>query len=203
MAGVFQYETGAVFTTLGSGQRDPFGAYGRTRTGTRIPVKVFDPRENGCSGTRMRGPTAMIRMVITAEAAAATEAAPGHRRAACRSSRLNPAPTASPGSDEGPRLAHGTTTPFAGFGEGTNLDELDAVVRRCRSSFASASDAPPPGWSSFQGQRRVALSGPMKCPWSSGSGDGPAIKFELEVGDQVSRSLNGSSNRVAVVVVGS
>ena len=42
--GFFQYETGAVFTTFGSGQRDPFGAYGRTRTGTRIPVKVFDPR---------------------------------------------------------------------------------------------------------------------------------------------------------------
>ena len=42
--GFFQYETGQVFATLGSGQRDPFGAYGRTRTGTRIPVKVFDPR---------------------------------------------------------------------------------------------------------------------------------------------------------------
>ena len=26
--GFFQYETGAVFTTLGAGQRDPFGAYG-------------------------------------------------------------------------------------------------------------------------------------------------------------------------------
>jgi hypothetical protein len=42
--GFFQYETGAVFTSLGSGQRDPFGAYGRTRTGGRMPVKVFDPR---------------------------------------------------------------------------------------------------------------------------------------------------------------
>jgi uncharacterized membrane protein required for colicin V production len=42
--GFFQYETGAVFTSLGSGQRDPFGAYGRGAGGTRIPVKVFDPR---------------------------------------------------------------------------------------------------------------------------------------------------------------
>ncbi len=42
--GFFQYETGAVFTSLGAGQRDPFGAYGRSRTGGRIPVKVFDPR---------------------------------------------------------------------------------------------------------------------------------------------------------------
>jgi uncharacterized membrane protein required for colicin V production len=42
--GFFQYETGAVFTTLGgSAQRDPFGAYGRWG-GVRIPVKVFDPR---------------------------------------------------------------------------------------------------------------------------------------------------------------
>ena len=44
--GFFQYETGAVFTTLGSGQRDPFGQYG-VRDGVRIPVKVFDPPRNG------------------------------------------------------------------------------------------------------------------------------------------------------------
>jgi hypothetical protein len=42
--GFFQYETGAVFTTLGSGQLDPFRAYGNTRAGARIPVRVFDPR---------------------------------------------------------------------------------------------------------------------------------------------------------------
>jgi uncharacterized membrane protein required for colicin V production len=42
--GFFQYETGAVFTTLGgSSQRDPFGAYGRAG-GARVPVKVFDAR---------------------------------------------------------------------------------------------------------------------------------------------------------------
>jgi uncharacterized membrane protein required for colicin V production len=43
--GFFQYETGAVFTTLGSGQRDPFLTYGRNpRTGERSLVNVFDPR---------------------------------------------------------------------------------------------------------------------------------------------------------------
>ncbi len=42
--GFFQYETGAVFTTLGSGQRDPFGTYGLSRTGQRNAVRVFDPR---------------------------------------------------------------------------------------------------------------------------------------------------------------
>jgi len=41
--GFFQYETGQVFATLGSGQRDPFGAYGHWN-GARIPVKVFDSR---------------------------------------------------------------------------------------------------------------------------------------------------------------
>jgi hypothetical protein len=42
--GFFQYETGAVFTTLGAGQLDPHKAYGVSRTGARLPVKVFDPR---------------------------------------------------------------------------------------------------------------------------------------------------------------
>jgi len=42
--GFFQYETGAVFTTLGAGQVDPFGTYGRSRSGERTPLKVFDPR---------------------------------------------------------------------------------------------------------------------------------------------------------------
>ncbi len=41
--GFFQYETGAVFTTLGAGQLDPHKAYGVSRTGARTPVKVFDP----------------------------------------------------------------------------------------------------------------------------------------------------------------
>ena len=40
--GFFQYETGAVFTSLGAGQPDPFGTYGRA-DGERMPVNVFDP----------------------------------------------------------------------------------------------------------------------------------------------------------------
>jgi hypothetical protein len=36
--GFFQYETGAVFTTLGAGQLDPHRQYGQGR-----PVKMFDP----------------------------------------------------------------------------------------------------------------------------------------------------------------
>ncbi len=41
--GFFQYETGAVFTTLGEGPLDPFKVYG-VRNGVRTPVNVFDPR---------------------------------------------------------------------------------------------------------------------------------------------------------------
>jgi hypothetical protein len=41
--GFFQYETGAVFTRLGTGQMDPFSTYG-VRNGVRTPVHVFDPR---------------------------------------------------------------------------------------------------------------------------------------------------------------
>jgi uncharacterized membrane protein required for colicin V production len=76
--GFFQYETGAVFTTLGSGQRDPFGAYGRTRTGTRIPVKVFDPRAKWLLEHQDARPYGDdTDKVITAEAApGAAEAAP-------------------------------------------------------------------------------------------------------------------------------
>jgi uncharacterized membrane protein required for colicin V production len=76
--GFFQYETGAVFTTFGSGQRDPFGAYGRTRTGTRIPVKVFDPRAKWLLEHQDARPYGDdTDKVITAEAApGAAEAAP-------------------------------------------------------------------------------------------------------------------------------
>ena len=42
--GFFQYETGAVFTRLGVGERDPFGQYGRSPSGVRTSVNVFDPR---------------------------------------------------------------------------------------------------------------------------------------------------------------
>jgi uncharacterized membrane protein required for colicin V production len=42
--GFFQYETGAVFTTLNAGQRDPFKTYGRSPSGQPMLVKVFDPR---------------------------------------------------------------------------------------------------------------------------------------------------------------
>jgi hypothetical protein len=42
--GFFQYATGAVFAQYGSGQRDPFGEYGKGRTGERYPVQFFDPR---------------------------------------------------------------------------------------------------------------------------------------------------------------
>jgi uncharacterized membrane protein required for colicin V production len=76
--GFFQYETGAVFTALGSGQRDPFGAYGRTRTGTRIPVKVFDPRAKWLLEHQDARPYGDDQdKVITAEPApGAAEAAP-------------------------------------------------------------------------------------------------------------------------------
>ena len=40
--GFFQFETGAVFTTLGAGGTlDP--VYGRPTSGQRMPVRVFDP----------------------------------------------------------------------------------------------------------------------------------------------------------------
>jgi hypothetical protein len=42
--GFFQYATGAVFARYGSGQRDPFGEYGKGRTGERYTVQFFDPR---------------------------------------------------------------------------------------------------------------------------------------------------------------
>jgi hypothetical protein len=77
--GFFQYETGAVFTAFGgSGQRDPFGAYGRTRTGTRIPVRVFDPRAKWLLEHQDARPYGDDQdKVITAEAApGAAEAAP-------------------------------------------------------------------------------------------------------------------------------
>ena len=79
--GFFQYETGAVFTTLGSGQPDPFGAYGRSRTGARMPVKVFDPRAKWLiehQDSRPYGDEVVIgaEPAAEAEAGAANAAAP-------------------------------------------------------------------------------------------------------------------------------
>jgi uncharacterized membrane protein required for colicin V production len=42
--GFFQHTTGAIFARYGSGEFDPFGEYGRSRTGERFQVRVFDPR---------------------------------------------------------------------------------------------------------------------------------------------------------------
>jgi hypothetical protein len=42
--GFFQHTTGAIFASFGSGQPDPFGEYGRSSTGERSPLRVFDPR---------------------------------------------------------------------------------------------------------------------------------------------------------------
>lgn len=41
--GFFQYTTGDIFASYGSGTRDPYREYGRSGT-ERVPVRVFDPR---------------------------------------------------------------------------------------------------------------------------------------------------------------
>jgi uncharacterized membrane protein required for colicin V production len=77
--GFFQYETGQVFATLGSGQRDPFGAYGRAGGG-RIPVRVFDPRGKWLIEHQDARPygedTDKVLTVDAGEAGAAAPAAP-------------------------------------------------------------------------------------------------------------------------------
>jgi hypothetical protein len=74
--GFFQYETGAVFTTLGAGQRDPFLTYGRSRTGERIPVKVFDPRARWLIEHQDARPYG-TEMVLTPESADTAEGEAG------------------------------------------------------------------------------------------------------------------------------
>jgi hypothetical protein len=75
--GFFQYETGAVFTTLGAGQLDPFKIYGRSPNGERLPVKVFDPRSKWLIEHQDSRPYG-DDMVIGADAAeGAAGAAPG------------------------------------------------------------------------------------------------------------------------------
>ena len=68
---------------LGSGQRDPFGTYGRSRTGVRMPVKVFDPRAKWLIEHQDARPYG-DEMVISAEPRPrpGAEAAAGGRRGA-------------------------------------------------------------------------------------------------------------------------
>jgi hypothetical protein len=79
--GFFQYETGQVFSTLGAGERDPFRIYGRSRTGDRMAVKVFDPRARWLIDHQDARPygdeTVLGGEAMAAEGAGGTEAGGG------------------------------------------------------------------------------------------------------------------------------
>jgi uncharacterized membrane protein required for colicin V production len=79
--GFFQYETGAVFTRLGgTGQPDPFGTYGKSSSGVRLPVHVFDPRAKWLiehQDARPYGTETVLSGEGTAEGGAADGAAAG------------------------------------------------------------------------------------------------------------------------------
>jgi uncharacterized membrane protein required for colicin V production len=69
--GFFQYQTGAVFTTLGAGQRDPHHQYGHGGA-----VKMFDPHARWLIDHQDARPYG-DEMVISAESAAAAEGGAG------------------------------------------------------------------------------------------------------------------------------
>jgi uncharacterized membrane protein required for colicin V production len=93
--GFFQYETGAVFTRLGTGQPDPFGTYG-VRNGVRTPVHVFDPRARWLIEHQDARPYG-TDMVLSGDAAAeGGGAAAGATPAAGGRGGRAPAPDAAP-----------------------------------------------------------------------------------------------------------
>jgi uncharacterized membrane protein required for colicin V production len=79
--GFFQHATGATFARYGSGGYDPFGEYGRSRTGERYQVRVFDPRAKWLIDHEEARPYG-DESILGAEAAPAAESAGGQQNAA-------------------------------------------------------------------------------------------------------------------------